>query len=99
MMAIIDPPFEHAKESDRWYKYIATAEYRKFWKLTADPSESIRTPSDSANTVNNKDAELIEKYIVIFDNAIDEIMRILNNDSLARFYRSKEYVNMVSNAN
>merc|ERR1712154_348012 len=26
------PPFEHAKESDKWYQFIANKKYKNFWK-------------------------------------------------------------------
>jgi len=26
------PPFEHARESDKWYQFIATKKYKSFWK-------------------------------------------------------------------
>jgi len=26
------PPFEHARESDKWYQFIATKKYKNFWK-------------------------------------------------------------------
>ncbi len=26
------PPFEHAKDSDKWYKFIVNKKYKIFWK-------------------------------------------------------------------
>eukprot|EP00483_Globobulimina_turgida_P002965 UN02970 len=50
---------------------------------------------ESTSKIN--DIELIKSYIVIFDQAIQEIMHLLRNDSLSRFYSSKDYKLMLQN--
>ena len=45
--------------------------------------------------VNEEEKELMCRYLVIFDDALKEISALLKTDSLARFYRSKEYQVMI----
>lgn len=49
--------------------------------------------------VNEEEKALMGKYLLLFDEAIDEIVGLLKLDSLSRFYRSSEYQRIIGITN
>lgn len=54
-----------------------------------------RTTSPSQSGNNEITSDLIKSYVIIFDQALDEIIGLIGTDSLSRFHQSIAYRNMI----
>ena len=73
----------------------------KVEKLEDDTTEIVYANVEimtGAKNVNNEEKQLTKQLLMIFDDAIKEISGLMKTDSLARFYRSKEYKVMIKDA-
>eukprot|EP01083_Nonionella_stella_P017886 50081_1 len=60
--------------------------------------EADHQTSNSIDFGKINDLELNKQYIVLFDDAMREIVFLLKSDSLRRFYQTDEYITMIQNS-
>ena len=60
-----------------------------------ESEESVDANDPEIDFMDEHDRELMRRYVVIFDKAMEEIINLLKSDSLQRFYLTKEYKTMM----
>ena len=63
--------------------------------IDVESEESTTNADPEIDFIAEQNMELIKKYVVIFDKAMDEIINLLKTDTLQRFYMTKEYKTML----
>ena len=66
--------------------------------IDVESEESITTADPDIDFMDEHNVELMKRYIVIFDKAMEEIINLLKSDTLQRFYVTKEYKTMLQAA-